>query len=353
MKQRYQKLKRLKIDLNSCVDLVCDDYTGKQYISKKVFKDASPLVIHQFRTEVDVLSSLHTPYIPELVDVQESESEMTLIETWIDGVQLDQWVKMHCFLKLGFRKRWILAIYKCLEQVHQLDYVYVDLKPQNLFVGQGQIFLIDFNSCIHSDATHIASASSFNYLQRENDVPFRLDTLAMYRLIRWLYPKNILLCLMRKTSFEKSRKSFCRLIWFERLVFIFLFICLSLSIITTCTLNQKDPLERYLKNHRKEDFPAAYQFCKNENPEDALYLWIENEWLDTSLLKDKKMAAFFMQEAVDSNNPEICAYFLEHIPSSILNQQMNLTFTLYQKSAKYQNRSGYRPMRTPCERQMI
>lgn len=164
MKQRYQKLKRLKIDPNSCVDLVCDDYTGKQYISKKVFKDASPLVIHQFRTEVDVLSSLHTPYIPELVDVQESESEMTLIETWIDGVQLDQWVKMHCFLKLGFRKRWILAIYKCLEQVHQLDYVYVDLKPQNLLVGQGQIFLIDFNSCIHSDATHIASASSFNYL---------------------------------------------------------------------------------------------------------------------------------------------------------------------------------------------
>ena len=47
-------------------------------------------MIHQFRTEVDVLSSLHTPYIPELVDVQESESEMTLIETWIDGVQLDQ-----------------------------------------------------------------------------------------------------------------------------------------------------------------------------------------------------------------------------------------------------------------------
>lgn len=328
MKERYQKEENLKVNCNTRVDLVRDELTGKRYVSKMVLKQANPLAIHQFHVEVDLLSMLHCPFVPELIDVYENETYFVLIETWIDGIPLNVYKEKKRFQLLKRRKQLILKAYFLLEEVHALNYVYVDLKPQNLLVKEAQLYLIDFNSCIEKDAKTLVSASSFNFKKMENQKDFALDAQALYSLIRYLYPLNLFYRSLKHRSFKKLKGSFLALYYLQRCFIFLILICLSLSFIKHVDYFENDSLEKYLKSRNKEDFLMAYQMTNNEAYD--LYLWIENDWLDDDLFQDFKIAKKLIMDANKTKNPKICAYILKRIPKNILKDLKEYEFKTYQ-----------------------
>ncbi len=314
MNQRYKKEENLKVDWNTSVDLVRDELTGKRYVSKRVLKQANPLAIHQFHVEVDLLSMLHCPFVPELIDVYETTSYIVLIETWIDGIPLSEYSKKHNFQWFKIRKNILLKCYFLLEQVHALNYVYVDLKPQNLLLKENQLYLIDFNSCIEKDCQRIVSASSFNFKKKDNQKEFGLDAQAFYSLIRYVYPKNLFYLLLKHASFKKMKRQFLWILHVQRCFIFILLISLSLCLIKQMESIENDPIEKYLKTRRIEDFRIAYQYTNQENDTDHLYMWIDNGWLDDALFEDFKISKKLIRDANKTHDPKICTYILKRIP---------------------------------------
>lgn len=86
---RYRWVK----DLSDCVCLVEDEITSLVCVAKYLSKSASNVLLHQFRVEIDVLSTLSCPYVPTLVDVLENQDYIIMIETYIPGISLDVWIK--------------------------------------------------------------------------------------------------------------------------------------------------------------------------------------------------------------------------------------------------------------------
>lgn len=330
MNQRYKKEENLKVDCNTSVDLVRDELTGKRYVSKMVLKQANPLAIHQFHVEVDLLSMLHCPFVPELIDVYETASYFVLIETWIDGIPLNEYKKKHSLQWFKLRKNILLRSYFLLEQVHALNYVYVDLKPQNLLLKEKQLYLIDFNSCIEKDCQRIVSASTFNFKDKANQREFGLDAQAFYSLIRYLYPKNLFYLLLKHASFKKMKRQFLCILHVQRCFVLFLVISLSLCLIKQMESIENDPLEKYLKNRKKEDFTIAYQSTNQENDTDHLYMWIDNAWLDDALFEDFTISKKLIKDANKTHDEKICSYILKRIPKKNRENLKEYEFVTYQ-----------------------
>ena len=330
MKERYKKEENLKNDLKSSVDIVCDELTGKRYVSKTIWKDDNPVLVHQFHIEVDLLSSMHNAFVPELIDVFETESTFVLVETWIDGLALDQWITEHPVLIFFYRRKWILSVYRLLEEVHRLNYVYVDLKPQNLLIRNKEVYLIDFNSCIATEASQVMSASRFNFKEEKNQKDFGLDSYALQVLIRYLYPKNIGFKIPFSNQFKKVKMQYIIRATLQHCLYATLLVCLSLLLCRHFVGTQKNPLEIYLNSKKTSEFTRAYQYTKRKNNLDTLYIWIENGWLDNSLFTKEKISKKLLQEAIQSEDASICSYVVERIPKKQKIKMQELVFEAYQ-----------------------
>lgn len=93
---------------------------------------------------------------------------------------------------------------------------------------------------------------------------------------------------------------------------------------------ENDPLEKYLKNRRKEDFTIAYQSTNQENDTDHLYMWIDNEWLDDALFEDFKISKKLIKDANKTHDEKICSYILKRIPKRHRDNLREYEFVTYQ-----------------------
>ena len=152
-KDRYQILEsynsnvyRIQDELSTCIYIlkVCQNYETKQYK-------------HQFKTEIDVLSKLNSFLAPSLVTCFEDEMAQYFVETYIPGMNAKQFMKRY----KGFIKRYrlLLDILIVLQALHEIGYLYIDLKLENIIYYQNRFYLIDFNACIenHSRVAIMAS----------------------------------------------------------------------------------------------------------------------------------------------------------------------------------------------------
>lgn len=89
--ERYKIVRTLSSSFCTTCALVEDQWTGKRYFTKTLFlSNATKIHIHQFRTEIHVLSLMDDPYIPHLIDVIEEADQIMIIETWIPGKNMDE-----------------------------------------------------------------------------------------------------------------------------------------------------------------------------------------------------------------------------------------------------------------------
>ena len=194
MKNRYHPIRRLDATQYGHIDLVEDQLVGNKCVLKAVYKSAGEIRIHQWKMELRALTEIQSSHIPAVVDVIEDKDCYSLVESYIDGVPLDEWVAKHRFRKVRFRKRFFLELMQAVDDVHRTGFLYIDLKPANCLIMNQHLYLIDFNACMEIGGTSVILASRENYsktMRSADQKGVELDIMGLLKMFRFLYPYHI------------------------------------------------------------------------------------------------------------------------------------------------------------------
>jgi serine/threonine protein kinase len=118
---------------------VADPRIPGKFWALKLLRD--PLLFEAEKRALQALSTLHHPAIPRLANAFAWSQEHALVLTFFPGRSA-----------LGQRREWpwvletLHAVGDALERIHGQDYLYLDLKPGNLILGDdGRRYLIDYS----------------------------------------------------------------------------------------------------------------------------------------------------------------------------------------------------------------
>lgn len=358
LNERYRIVKCIQRHADTNVYLVEDQLLAKNYVAKETLKSAHSLLIHQFRVEVDVLSQLSNPHMPQIIDVFETKTSYVLIETYLEGSSLSDFLSSCPKASYRLYKKWILDCIDMLGHIHELGYLYIDLKKENLMIVDDKIYLIDFNSCILKENSSVYYASNVNYapeLKKGIAASVKTDIYGLGGIIELLYKKGFNHFLSKLCRQKNVKKRISSLKTVKRL-FLFGCICekffnlLTLSALSVLLLifllNQThvNPLEKYLHDQSPILFMDAYAYTLNQQKgiesskiSNNLYRWIDEEWLDDDLFKDKECATFILKQALKSKNISLCSYLLTKIDTSLKKDLDDLILTIKVYTAQDQS----------------
>lgn len=104
--------------------------------------------------------------------------------------------------------RLLIDVLKVLQDLHQIGYLYIDLKLENIIYYQNHFYLIDFNACIENHS-HVAVMASKSNCAPElltlSEKDIRCDIYALGSLIQELFGISmmpIVLCVIKNKSEE-------------------------------------------------------------------------------------------------------------------------------------------------------
>lgn len=126
--------------------LAFDGLSQKKVILKMVKPNVHQAWLNQFRLEVQVLKRLNHPRIPTLIESHDDWDGCWLVEDYLEGLTLHNWLKTAP--KKSLKQTLFLELLELISCVHQAGFLYLDLKAENILVFQGHPYLIDFNACL-------------------------------------------------------------------------------------------------------------------------------------------------------------------------------------------------------------
>ena len=98
-------------------------------------------------TESNILKKLNHPGIPKIIDIFSENSKFYLVEEYIEGKTLKEYVKESSNLKVEEACRIISSLCDIIEYLHSFNppIIYRDVKPSNIMITpSGKVVLIDF-----------------------------------------------------------------------------------------------------------------------------------------------------------------------------------------------------------------
>lgn len=124
----------------------------QKYVVLKKIKDAYS-DINFIRNEVDILKELHHPYLPQVYDFFEFESELYTVIDYIDGNDFDYYIKNGYVFSEGQLIKWLNQLCDVLSYLHSQEVLHTDIKPGNIIVTpRGDICLIDFGISLNKNS---------------------------------------------------------------------------------------------------------------------------------------------------------------------------------------------------------
>lgn len=262
-------------ELSTCVYIlkICPDYETKRYK-------------HQFKTEINVLSNLNSIHVPSLITCFEEDFAQCFVETYIPGINARQYFQNHrCLFK---KYRLLIDVLKVLQDLHQIGYLYIDLKLENIIYYQNHFYLIDFNACIENHS-HVAVMASKSNCAPElltlSEKDIRCDIYALGSLIQELFGISmmpiVLLC------HQKQERRISQLSTFKNLIFIHIIIrillVLSICILSVFRTSPKSVFDAYYTHHQIALFEKAYK------ESDKKIVYIRGSLMDGSWMKYMSM----------------------------------------------------------------
>lgn len=120
----------------------------------KVLTRNTPSLVEQFEREAICLQLLSHEGIPKVdfdgyftVTLLNSMSLHCLVMEYLDGQNLEDWLKVHGKISQVLALNWMRQILAILEYIHAQGYFHRDLKPSNIICRpDGRLALIDFGS---------------------------------------------------------------------------------------------------------------------------------------------------------------------------------------------------------------
>ena len=123
----------------------------------------------RLRIEVDTLKSLHHPHLPQVYDFIETETSVFTVMDFIEGVDLQSYLKQGIRCPVDDLIRWFKQITEVLVYLGSQNppVIHSDIKPANIIITpQNDAVLIDFNVSL-SKKTDTIVGLSMNYASPE------------------------------------------------------------------------------------------------------------------------------------------------------------------------------------------
>lgn len=130
-----------------CKHILLNSYRAIKCISKK-----HPLYEFQ-RKEAFLLKNLKHPCIPIIYDIEEDEEGTYIIEQYLEGQTLKEYVREEGLINEHNIIRFAIQLCDLMKYLHSIDrpIIYLDLKPENIIIAGTALKLIDFGSAIYQD----------------------------------------------------------------------------------------------------------------------------------------------------------------------------------------------------------
>ncbi|MBR4025980.1 MAG: protein kinase [Lachnospiraceae bacterium] len=122
----------------------------------------SPSQPNTLLNEVHILKSMHHTQIPIIYEIEEDSDNYYVIEEFIDGESLDNFLLHHSHISLEFFyqiSEQLCEIFSYLHSKQPTPLLYMDLKPEHIILCGMEIKLIDFNV-----STYISKTGNICYL---------------------------------------------------------------------------------------------------------------------------------------------------------------------------------------------
>ncbi len=145
LSDRYRIIRELGEGASSRVYLA-EHLKLKTYRAIKCISKSHPLQ-SQFRLEADLLMNLSHPSIPVLYDFWEDADNLYLIEEYVEGESLGQYMLYHDHISQEYIMQLGIRLCGVLEYLHSRQpypVYYMDLKPEHIFLCGDLVKIIDF-----------------------------------------------------------------------------------------------------------------------------------------------------------------------------------------------------------------
>ena len=121
--------------------------------------------------EADFLKILRHSGIPLIYDIAEDKDSICIIEEFISGKSLTEYVAEHRMLTAAQITDFVLQICDILEYLHSQGskgMVHLDLKPDNILITDtGSVKLIDFDNAVRMGERHATHYGSIGFAAPE------------------------------------------------------------------------------------------------------------------------------------------------------------------------------------------
>ena len=122
-----------QLEINIAIKLI-----RKENISHKTIRE-------RFFREAKIIANIHHPHVVRIYDVGEFDGRIYLVMDFIDGVNLDKFVRQKRDLSSAEYLKLMTQISDALAAIHKQDVVHRDIKPANIMINNsGEAILMDF-----------------------------------------------------------------------------------------------------------------------------------------------------------------------------------------------------------------
>lgn len=322
MNSRYELIQILSEHDGLQVCKAADQVTLGTCVIKRISKiEADPVLIHQFRMETRLLSTLSCSGIPKLLDLQESDADIWLAEEYLDGITLESWLQSHP--SASAKRHVFLELVDLIDRVHQAGFLYMDLKADNVMLAEEKVYLIDFNAVVFCK-TRVPLLYNKDSLPPEAarmPLDERADQIGLGRLHQRMFGPSLIswTCLQadpsRRYSSLANLKRAVRPMKHRRILW-------SAALVTAVSLMGLS----FQLEGRPSDINSAIRLeqilTAQNNPENELYTLMMEEQIDPDLYLDPAADLIMMQAAIEAESTVLCQILLEQIPQSILNDHL-------------------------------
>lgn len=145
------------------VDVVYESDTTAVYLvehlsmlSRRIIKKILKKSINQssFYSEINILKTIRHPSIPVIYDIEEDVSAYYIVEEYMEGINLYEYVLEKGTLSLeeaSFIGCKICEIVNYLHSHKPIPILFLDIQPKNILINNDKVYLVDFGSSYYAD----------------------------------------------------------------------------------------------------------------------------------------------------------------------------------------------------------
>lgn len=144
-------------------------------------------------SEARLLKSLHHPGIPIIYDIEEDDENFYLVEEFVQGESLEQFLLHQQTISLRLFYRFAIQLCDIFCYLHSLPLLYQDLKPAHIIVCGNQIKLIDFGSLysLTNEGNSVKIFGNATYsapeVLQKNPPTIQSDVYSVGKILEYLY----------------------------------------------------------------------------------------------------------------------------------------------------------------------